>query len=65
MYLNNIYKKTYNFTFHPQELLLRVPTHEIAAICYIRDDSQHILALKYGKLEDIVYFFSIKITFFF
>lgn len=32
-----------------KDLLLRVPIHEIAAICYIRDDGQHILAIKHGK----------------
>ncbi len=32
-----------------QDLLLRIPIHEIAAICYIRDDDQHILGIKFGK----------------
>ncbi len=31
-----------------QKVLLRIHVHEIAAICYIRDDNQHILAIKYG-----------------
>ncbi|XP_064606917.1 cerebral cavernous malformations protein 2 homolog [Liolophura sinensis] len=31
-----------------EELLLRVSTHQIAAISYIKDDRQHILALKHG-----------------
>ncbi|GFR89790.1 cerebral cavernous malformations 2 protein [Elysia marginata] len=33
------------------ELLLRIPMHEIAAICYIKDDQQHILAIKFGSIE--------------
>lgn len=36
-----------------EEVLLRVPIHEIAAICYILDDSQHVLALKYGDKEAV------------
>ncbi|XP_074643773.1 cerebral cavernous malformations protein 2 homolog [Tubulanus polymorphus] len=31
-----------------EELLLRVPIHDIAAICYIKDDATHLLGLKYG-----------------
>jgi hypothetical protein len=31
-----------------QDLLLRIPMHEIAAMCYIKDDKQHILAVKFG-----------------
>ncbi|XP_064624893.1 cerebral cavernous malformations protein 2 homolog [Lineus longissimus] len=34
-----------------EELLLRIAIHDIAAICYIKDDSTHILGLKYGDLE--------------
>ncbi|RUS80330.1 hypothetical protein EGW08_011899 [Elysia chlorotica] len=33
------------------ETLLRIPMHEIAAICYIKDDQQHILAVKFGSVE--------------
>lgn len=31
-----------------RELLLRISMHEIAAVCYIKDDSDNILAIKYG-----------------
>ncbi|KAK2157183.1 hypothetical protein LSH36_196g05039 [Paralvinella palmiformis] len=34
-----------------EELLLRVPVHEIAAVCYIRDGEEHILAIKYGSFK--------------
>ncbi|PVD23711.1 hypothetical protein C0Q70_16984 [Pomacea canaliculata] len=34
-----------------EDLLLRIPMHEIAAICYIKDDKQHILAIKFGTPE--------------
>ncbi len=33
-----------------QELLLRLPIHEIAATCYIRDDDKHIVAIKFGNI---------------
>lgn len=36
-----------------KELLLRIPMHEIAAICYIKDDKQHILAVKFGESLNI------------
>ncbi|GFN76063.1 cerebral cavernous malformations protein 2 homolog [Plakobranchus ocellatus] len=36
-------------TLSGQELLLRIPMHEIAAICFIKDDQQHILAIKFGE----------------
>lgn len=32
-----------------QNLIIRVPIHEIAAVCYVNDDGIHILAVKYGK----------------
>lgn len=35
----------------PEELQLRVAIHDIAAICYIKDDSAHILGLKYGEVN--------------
>ncbi|XP_063815179.1 cerebral cavernous malformations 2 protein-like [Pseudophryne corroboree] len=31
-----------------EELILRIPTHEIAAASYVRDDSLHLLVLKTG-----------------
>ncbi|XP_059178313.1 cerebral cavernous malformations protein 2 homolog [Physella acuta] len=31
-----------------KDLLLRIPMHEIAATCYIKDDKEHILAIKFG-----------------
>lgn len=36
-----------------EKLLLRIPTHEIAAASYLRDDALHLLVLKTGlqKLE--------------
>ena len=32
-----------------QDLLLRVPIHEIATVCYIRDDDLHIIGIKFGQ----------------
>ncbi|XP_050404491.1 cerebral cavernous malformations protein 2 homolog [Patella vulgata] len=32
-------------------IYLRIPMQEIAAICYIKDDGQHILAIKHGSTE--------------
>lgn len=32
-----------------EDNLLQVPIHEIAAVCYIKDDGLHILAMKYGN----------------
>ncbi|XP_033737350.1 cerebral cavernous malformations protein 2 homolog isoform X2 [Pecten maximus] len=34
------------------EVILRIPIHEIAAICYIQDDRVHILSIKHGKPEN-------------
>ncbi|XP_069740023.1 cerebral cavernous malformations 2 protein-like [Narcine bancroftii] len=31
-----------------EELILRIPTHEIAAVSYVRDDALHLLILKTG-----------------
>lgn len=31
-----------------RELLLRISMHEIAAVCYIKDDNDNILSIKYG-----------------
>ncbi|XP_013418720.1 cerebral cavernous malformations protein 2 homolog isoform X2 [Lingula anatina] len=35
-----------------EELMLRVPIHEIATICYIQDDASFILILKFGNPEE-------------
>lgn len=32
-----------------EELLVRIPIYEVANICYIQDDNQSLLALKYGN----------------
>lgn len=32
-----------------EKLLLRIPTHEIAAASYLRDDALHLLVLKTGE----------------
>ncbi|KAM8798202.1 cerebral cavernous malformations 2 protein-like [Eudromia elegans] len=37
-----------------EELILRVPTHEIAAAAYLRDDALHLLLLKTGLGVDAV-----------
>lgn len=45
---------TYNIKImktNAEDLLLRIPMHEIAAMCYIKDDKQHILAIKFGTPE--------------
>ncbi|KAK7101160.1 cerebral cavernous malformations 2 protein-like [Littorina saxatilis] len=45
---------TYNIKINKRngdDLLLRIPMHEIAAMCYIKDDKQHILAIKFGTPE--------------
>lgn len=34
-----------------QSLIIRVPIHEIAAVCYVNDDGDHILAIKYGNVS--------------
>lgn len=33
-----------------EDLILRVPIHDIAAVSYIRDDSAHLVVLKTGRL---------------
>ncbi|KAL8582941.1 hypothetical protein ACOMHN_006485 [Nucella lapillus] len=45
---------TYNIRINKsngEDVLLRIPMHEIAAMCYIKDDKQHILAIKFGTPE--------------
>ncbi|XP_076440328.1 cerebral cavernous malformations 2 protein-like [Babylonia areolata] len=45
---------TYNIRINKnnvEDILLRIPMHEIAAMCYIKDDKQHILAIKFGTPE--------------
>ncbi|XP_028849811.1 cerebral cavernous malformations 2 protein-like [Denticeps clupeoides] len=37
-----------------EKLLLRIPTHEIAAASYLRDDALHLLVLKTGLNVDMV-----------
>ncbi|XP_062445419.1 cerebral cavernous malformations 2 protein-like isoform X9 [Rhea pennata] len=37
-----------------EELILRIPTHEIAAASYLRDDALHLLILKTGLGVDLV-----------
>lgn len=32
-----------------KEPLLRIPIHQVAAVSYIKEDDQHILAIKFGK----------------
>lgn len=32
-----------------EKLLMRVPTHEVAAASYLRDDALHLLVLKTGE----------------
>lgn len=32
-----------------EDLILRVPIHDIAAVSYIRDDSAHLVVLKTGR----------------
>lgn len=32
-----------------EKLLVRIPTHEIAAASYLRDDALHLLVLKTGE----------------
>ncbi|CAG5995805.1 unnamed protein product [Menidia menidia] len=34
---------------HNEKLLMRIPTHEIAAASYLRDDALHLLVLKTGE----------------
>lgn len=41
----NVYRKN----TENEVLLLRVPIPEIAAVCYIKDDGLHTLAIKYGN----------------
>lgn len=33
-----------------EDLILRVPIHDIASVSYIRDDSAHLVVLKTGEL---------------
>lgn len=33
-----------------QEPLLRIPIHQVAAVSYIKEDDQHILAIKFGEV---------------
>jgi len=35
-----------------EELLLRIAIHEISAICYVRDNNEHIISVKYGDHDD-------------
>jgi hypothetical protein len=35
--------------------LVHVPIHEIAAVCYIKDDGLHTLAIKYGMYYTFKY----------
>ena len=35
-----------------QDLLLRLPIHQIASQSYIHEDDHHILAIKYGLFAD-------------
>lgn len=34
-----------------EDLILRVPIHDIAAVSYIRDDSAHLVVLKTGRFR--------------
>lgn len=34
-----------------EKLLMRIPTHQIAAASYLRDDALHLLVLKTGEKE--------------
>lgn len=34
-----------------EELILRIPTHEIAAASYLQDDALHLLVLKTGEVH--------------
>lgn len=34
-----------------EELILRIPTHEIAAASYLQDDALHLLVLKTGEVR--------------
>lgn len=36
-----------------EELLQRIPIHEIAAICYVTDDDHHMLAIKFMGEDDL------------
>lgn len=33
-----------------EDIILRVPIHDIASVSYIRDDSSHLVVLKTGRL---------------
>lgn len=34
-----------------EDIILRVPIHDIAAVSYIRDDSLHLVVIKTGKIK--------------
>lgn len=36
-----------------EKLLMRIPTHQIAAASYLRDDALHLLVLKTGEKERV------------
>lgn len=40
-----------------EKLLMRIPTHEIAAASYLRDDALHLLVLKTGEIREATCFF--------
>lgn len=35
-----------------EDIILRVPIHDIAAVSYIRDDSLHLVVIKTGKKQN-------------
>lgn len=44
-----------------EDIILRVPIHDIAAVSYIRDDSLHLVVIKTGKTtgsQQLVHWFS-------
>lgn len=42
-----------------EKLLMRIPTHEIAAASYLRDDALHLLVLKTGELRHSFCFWTV------
>lgn len=36
-----------------EDIILRVPIHDIAAVSYIRDDSLHLVVIKTGKKTQV------------
>lgn len=36
-----------------EDIILRVPIHDIAAVSYIRDDSLHLVVIKTGKKSNL------------